>query len=353
MKLIIQGGTPLCGSVRVSGAKNSSLVLMAASAISGEEVYLDNVPRIADVKTQIEIVRALGGQASWVDSNTLHLKWDRPLGSDIPYELAKKLRASNLFLGVMAARKEPIRIPLPGGCNIGSRPMDLHLKGLSMLGFDVSLEHGYIEDSRHKIRDRDDVANLQRMYYHIFKNVLSKRWPDKSSWILYPDQNTAIDWDTIEDILDIKSSNIEAYSNLFTKGRFKFRLKEEFNIREIVPCGSKYEPLIQLGDLYAGMAIYSRDSYNMYCHLSQTYFATVKQLSLFDVEIDNSIKPSRADKERCRLIFEFNKLCKSKKLGVSLDTYRGLRTRDPSNPINFWWYEPQHELDKAPLKQKY
>jgi carbonic anhydrase len=205
----------------------------------------------------------------------------------------------------------------------------------------------------HKIRDRDDVANLQRMYYHIFKNVLSKRWPDKSSWILYPDQNTAIDWDTIEDILDIKSSNIEAYSNLFTKGRFKFRLKEEFNIREIVPCGSKYEPLIQLGDLYAGMAIYSRDSYNMYCHLSQTYFATVKQLSLFDVEIDNSIKPSRADKERCRLIFEFNKLCKSKKLGVSLDTYRGLRTRDPSNPINFWWYEPQHELDKAPLKQKY
>jgi UDP-N-acetylglucosamine 1-carboxyvinyltransferase len=145
MKLIIQGGTPLRGRVRVSGAKNSSLVLMAASAISGEEVYLDNVPRIADVKTQIEIVRALGGQVSWVDSNTLHLKWDKHLGSDIPYDLAKKLRASNLFLGVMAARKEPIRIPLPGGCNIGSRPMDLHLKGLSVLGFDVSLEHGYID----------------------------------------------------------------------------------------------------------------------------------------------------------------------------------------------------------------
>ncbi len=210
-----------------------------------------------------------------------------------------------------------------------------------------------IEDSRHKIRDRDDVANLQRMYYHIFKNVLSKRWPDKSSWILYPDQNTAIDWDTIEDILDIKSSNIEAYSNLFTKGRFKFRLKEEFNIREIVPCDSKHEPLIQLGDLYAGMAIYSRDSYNMYRHLERTLFTTVKQLPLFDVENDNSIKPSRADKERCRLIFGFNKLCKSKKLGVSLGTYQGLRTRDPSNPINFWWYEPQHELDKAPSKQKY
>ncbi|MDD4360419.1 MAG: UDP-N-acetylglucosamine 1-carboxyvinyltransferase, partial [Syntrophaceticus sp.] len=145
MKLIVQGGTLLHGRVRVSGAKNSSLVLMAASAISRGEVYLDNVPRIADVKTQIEIVRALGGQVSWEDSDTLRLKWDRPLCNDIPYNLAKKLRASNLFLGAMAARKEPIKIPLPGGCNIGSRPMDLHLKGLGMLGYDVNLEHGYID----------------------------------------------------------------------------------------------------------------------------------------------------------------------------------------------------------------
>lgn len=145
MKLIVQGGMPLHGRVRVSGAKNSSLVLIAASAISGGEVYLDNVPRIADVKTQIEIVRALGGQVSWVDSDTLHLKWDMPLHNDIPYNLAKKLRASNLFLGAMAARKEPIKIPLPGGCNIGSRPMDLHLKGLGMLGYNVNLDHGYID----------------------------------------------------------------------------------------------------------------------------------------------------------------------------------------------------------------
>jgi UDP-N-acetylglucosamine 1-carboxyvinyltransferase len=152
MKLIIQGGTPLRGRVRVAGAKNSSLVLIAASAISGEEVYLDNVPRIADVKTQMEIVRALGGQVSWEGSNTLHLKWHGSLNSDIPYNMAKKIRASNLFLGAMAARKGSIKIPLPGGCNIGSRPMDLHLKGLSMLGFDVSLEHGYIEARPGKLK---------------------------------------------------------------------------------------------------------------------------------------------------------------------------------------------------------
>jgi UDP-N-acetylglucosamine 1-carboxyvinyltransferase len=152
MKLIIQGGIPLRGRVRVAGAKNSSLVLIAASAISGEEVYLDNVPRIADVKTQMEIVRALGGQVSWEGSNTLHLKWHGSLNSDIPYNMAKKIRASNLFLGAMAARKGSIKIPLPGGCNIGSRPMDLHLKGLSMLGFDVSLEHGYIEARPGKLK---------------------------------------------------------------------------------------------------------------------------------------------------------------------------------------------------------
>jgi len=152
MKLIVQGGIPLCGRVRVSGAKNSSLALIAASAISGEEVYLDNVPKIADVKTQMEIVRALGGQVSWEGSNTLRLKWHGSLNTDIPYSMAKKIRASNLFLGAMAAKKGTIKIPLPGGCNIGSRPMDLHLKGLGMLGYDVSLEHGYIEARPGKLK---------------------------------------------------------------------------------------------------------------------------------------------------------------------------------------------------------
>ncbi|MDR9756476.1 MAG: UDP-N-acetylglucosamine 1-carboxyvinyltransferase [Thermacetogeniaceae bacterium] len=145
MKLVVQGGTPLKGRVRVSGAKNSSLVLIAASAISSGEVILDNVPKIADVKTQLEIVRVLGGQVVWEGKNTLRLKWPGRLNCEIPYSLAKKIRASNLFLGALAAKRGQVKIPLPGGCNIGSRPMDLHLKGLSMLGFDVSLEHGFIE----------------------------------------------------------------------------------------------------------------------------------------------------------------------------------------------------------------
>lgn len=207
-----------------------------------------------------------------------------------------------------------------------------------------------IEDNRHKIRGRDDVANLQRMYYHLIKNSLIKRWPDKSTWILYPDENTAIDWDTMEDVLSNVNLKVEKYRNLFTKGKFKYRLREEFNIMEIAQCNSKHEPLIQLSDLYVGMAIYSRNCYEKYC----SYIETIpdRQMVLFDLDKSSSVNLSKADKQRCQLICGFNKLCKSKKLGVSLKSFKGLRTLNPEYPVNFWWYEPQHELDKAPLRKK-
>lgn len=145
MKLVIQGGHLLRGRVRISGAKNSALILIAASAVAGDEVVLDNVPRIADVETQLEIIRAIGGRVEWQGENTLQLFWpDRP-DPVLPYQLAKKLRASNLFLGALLSRMDGVKLPLPGGCNIGSRPMDLHLKGLHHLGFDVDLKRGYIE----------------------------------------------------------------------------------------------------------------------------------------------------------------------------------------------------------------
>lgn len=144
MKLAVKGGSLLRGRVRISGAKNAALVLIAASAIARGEVLLDNVPRIADVETQLEIVKRIGGQVSWLGDNSLRISWSDAIDISLPYELAKKLRASNLFLGSLAARIGEAEIPLPGGCNIGSRPMDLHIKGLSQLGFDVSLEHGCI-----------------------------------------------------------------------------------------------------------------------------------------------------------------------------------------------------------------
>ena len=152
MKLAVQGGNTLRGSVRIGGAKNAALVLIAASAVTRGEVILDNVPRIADVETQLEIVRTLGGQAEWQEQGRVLLNWPEQFEVSVPYQLAKKLRASNLFLGALAARIGHARIPLPGGCDIGSRPMDLHLKGLNALGFEVELEHGFIEAKARETR---------------------------------------------------------------------------------------------------------------------------------------------------------------------------------------------------------
>lgn len=152
MKLVIQGGSMLRGRVRVSGAKNAALLLIAASAIVRGEVILDNVPRIADVETQLEIVRALGGRAEWQEANRVLLNWPDQFEVAVPYQLAKKLRASNLFLGALAARIGQAQVPLPGGCDIGSRPMDLHVKGLNALGFDVVLEHGFIDARARELR---------------------------------------------------------------------------------------------------------------------------------------------------------------------------------------------------------
>ncbi len=145
MKFLVNGGRRLQGKVRISGAKNAALVLIAASVMAGDDVVLDNVPRIADVETQLQIVQALGGRFLWEGENIVRISWPEEIETRTPFHLAKKLRASNLFLGSLLARAGRAEIPLPGGCNIGSRPMDLHLKGLQALGFEVKLEHGFIK----------------------------------------------------------------------------------------------------------------------------------------------------------------------------------------------------------------
>jgi len=203
------------------------------------------------------------------------------------------------------------------------------------------------EDTRHKLPGRDDIENLQRMYYHLFKNVLRDRWPDGSVWRLRPDENTALRWDTMEDFLDMASSRLDTRRDLFTAGKFRLRLKQEFSIEQIVPCKSHEEPLVQLADLFAGLAVYSRTSYDCY---KAWQSGSTPQLPLFEEEGEESVQPSRSDQERCQVLDKFDALCKRRKLGVSLKTYRGLRTRDPKNPVNFWWYEPQCEEDKAPVR---
>ncbi|MGI5911305.1 MAG: UDP-N-acetylglucosamine 1-carboxyvinyltransferase [Syntrophomonadaceae bacterium] len=143
--LIIEGGNPLYGSVRASGAKNAGLVIMVASIMAEGETILDNLPRIRDVEVLIEILNDIGVDTLWNEDGSLSIC--SPAGAiknHTAYELAKQLRASNLFLGAMLGRQKEATISLPGGCDIGSRPMDLHIKGIQALGTEVTIEHGYI-----------------------------------------------------------------------------------------------------------------------------------------------------------------------------------------------------------------
>ncbi len=150
--LVIEGGNRVEGTVRVSGAKNASLVIIAASILAHGRTELENVPRIKDVEVLLDILNHQGCLTEWTDDGTLAIEVPDNIIPESPYELSKKLRASNLLLGSLLGRKREARISLPGGCDIGSRPMDLHLKGLQALGAAVSLEHGYIEATAGKLQ---------------------------------------------------------------------------------------------------------------------------------------------------------------------------------------------------------
>ncbi len=143
--LLIKGGNPLNGKVRVSGAKNAGLVIMAASIMAEGETILDNLPRIRDVEVMIQILNEIGAQTRWNEDHSLSIIVDpSEIKTRTSYDLAKRLRASNLFLGAMLGCNSEAVISMPGGCDIGSRPMDLHIKGLQALGARTQIEHGYI-----------------------------------------------------------------------------------------------------------------------------------------------------------------------------------------------------------------
>ena len=150
-RIIVEGGNPLNGTVRVSGAKNAALTAICASLIAKGQVTLDNVPRIADVYILLEIINDLGVETCWEGSNTLILNTPDNIKYKTLYKQVKKLRASNLLLGSLLARVGRAEIALPGGCNIGNRPMDLHLKGMAQLGAEIYLEHGYIKASAKRL----------------------------------------------------------------------------------------------------------------------------------------------------------------------------------------------------------
>src|SRR6478735_11973044 len=143
-KLAITGGGPLQCEVRVSGAKNAALPILCAALLSAEPLVLTNVPRLNDVRTMRTLLAQMGVEHETPAPGTLALdaaRIDWPLA---PYELVKTMRASILALGPLVARCGEARVSLPGGCAIGLRPVDQHVKGLAAMGVDIDLQHGYI-----------------------------------------------------------------------------------------------------------------------------------------------------------------------------------------------------------------
>jgi len=154
-KLIISGGNRLQGTVRIDGAKNSALSIMAATLLTKDVCILRNVPRLTDVDTMAAVIRKLGIKVEWKGDNTLYIDSDDFNNYEAPYELVKMMRGSILVMGPLLARLKKAKISLPGGCAIGARPVDYHLKGFEALGAQVEVEKGYIEAKVNKLKGDD------------------------------------------------------------------------------------------------------------------------------------------------------------------------------------------------------
>jgi UDP-N-acetylglucosamine 1-carboxyvinyltransferase len=145
-KLLISGQRKLRGHVRISGAKNAALPIFMASLLSSDKLELINAPELQDIKTTIKLLKVLGVVVSKKETS-INFNASKVNNFDAPYELVKTMRASILVLGPLLARFGKARVSMPGGCAIGSRPVDIHIKGLEAMGAKIAINHGYIEAS--------------------------------------------------------------------------------------------------------------------------------------------------------------------------------------------------------------
>src|SRR3982075_1189181 len=159
-KLVIRGGNPLLGTVRISGAKNAALPCMAAALLTDEPVILENIPQVPDIETTRKLLAAMGAEVELGYGRAHHRTTicARSLSApEASYERVKTRRASTLVLGPLVARCGRARVSLPGGCAIGARPIDLHIKGLERLGAKITQDHGYIEASADRLKGAEIV----------------------------------------------------------------------------------------------------------------------------------------------------------------------------------------------------
>jgi UDP-N-acetylglucosamine 1-carboxyvinyltransferase len=159
-KIVIRGGARLAGEVRVSGSKNAALPILASSLLaSGRSIYR-NVPALGDVRTMGRLLGRLGANFSEVTKGVAHVDTRTVSELEAPYDLVKTMRASVLVLGPLLARHGRARVSLPGGCAIGARPIDQHLKGLAAMGARIELEHGYVNARARRLRGATIVFDM-------------------------------------------------------------------------------------------------------------------------------------------------------------------------------------------------
>src|SRR6202167_4806521 len=159
-KLVIRGGNPLLGTVRISGAKNAALPCMAAALLTDEAVILENIPQVRDIETTRKLLASMGAEVELGYGRAQHrttICAHTLAAPEASYELVKTMRASTLVLGPLVARCGSARVSLPGGCAIGARPIDLHIKGLELLGATITQDHGYVEATAKRLRGAEII----------------------------------------------------------------------------------------------------------------------------------------------------------------------------------------------------
>ena len=159
-KLIIKGNTPLSGEIKISGAKNAALPILAASLLSSKPIQISNIPHLRDVTTIVRLLGQLGAKITLDEKSNIEVDASSLNSYSAPYELVRTMRASVLVLGPLLSRFGQAEVSLPGGCAIGTRPVDQHLKGMQAMGADIIIENGYIKAKADKLRGATIVMDL-------------------------------------------------------------------------------------------------------------------------------------------------------------------------------------------------
>jgi len=207
-----------------------------------------------------------------------------------------------------------------------------------------------IEDSRHKgVIGRDDGQNLQRLYFRLMKTVMRDRWLNEATWTLCPDEHDCISWQTIKGYLYDHSWDVQTIP--FATNPLNFTFISRYTHKGIAPIQSHEEPFIQLADFFAGMASYSFISFDKVILWEEENTAQTSIFECMGLET-RPVEFSRNDRQRIPNVWEVKRRASMKKIGISLKSTSGLVTRNPITHLNFWLYQPQHENDKAPIRQR-